>query len=178
MAEESLSLQSAFTQAESKCAYLDHFSSSSAPDYQAALASTIGAYTQCRHIVDQLSLFSPNESLEDIASNELQYLLLDYYLADLTLKRTSEISARKGILDEARTFYERFLGSLDSYDILSKDDTALWEQYRESRDTFSIVMASDAAVRRDKKITRFKVERDLKRKLEVRVVHFHFGRVD
>jgi immunoglobulin-binding protein 1 len=167
MESESRSLQVAFADAESKRAELDDFSSSSNPNYQATLNSAIATYTECRQIVDQISLFSPNESLEDIASNELQYLILDYYLADLTLKRTTDLSERKHVLTEGRGYYERFLRLLDSYDILNKSDARLWEQYRENKEGFTVVAVGDAAVRREHKINRFKAEKELKTKLEV-----------
>src|ERR1700761_6854688 len=167
MESESRSLQSAFLDAQSKRAELDDFHSSNSPDYQATLSSAIAAYSECRQLVDRISLFSPNESLEDIASSELQYLLLDYYLADLTLRRTTELSERKHVLDGGRVYYERFLRLLDSYDILGKSDATLWEQYRENKANFTVVITGDAVARREQKINRFKAEKELKRKLEV-----------
>jgi immunoglobulin-binding protein 1 len=167
MDSDSRSLHAVFAEAEAKRTQLDGFSSSSSPDYQAILSSALSIYSECLQIADRVSLFSPNESLEDIASNELQYLVVDYYLAELTLKRTTELAERGGVLDTARRHYERFLKLLDSYDILGKSDTSLWEQYRENRENFAVTMTADAAARREQKISRFKAEKELKRKLEV-----------
>lgn len=167
MDSEGRSVQSAFTDAESKRAQLDHYSSSSSPDYQATLTSAIAAFKESAETIDRVSLFSPNESLEDIASNELQYLVVYYYLADLTLRRTAELSARKDILIQGRAYYDRFLKLLDSYDILSKSEVALYERYTESRDDFSVVATSDMVARRAEKIAKLKEEKELKRKLEV-----------
>lgn len=40
---------------------------------QASLASALTKYKDCLEIVDDTSLFSPNEELEDISSGDLQY---------------------------------------------------------------------------------------------------------
>lgn len=44
--------------------------------YQQNLAAAIATYEDCLKLVDRLSLFSPNETLEDLTSGDLQYVLL------------------------------------------------------------------------------------------------------
>jgi len=90
---------------------------------------------------------------------------INYYLAELILKITG--GDRKFYLQRARASYERFLRLLDSHDILSKADARLLEKYLDSRDSFSTASATDAAARRETKISRFKGEKELKQKLEV-----------
>ena len=90
---------------------------------------------------------------------------INYYLAELILKITG--GDRKSYLQRARASYECFLRLLDSHDILSKVDARLLEKYLDSRDSFSTASATDAAARRETKISRFKGEKELKRKLEV-----------
>lgn len=90
---------------------------------------------------------------------------INYYLAELILKITG--GDRKSYLQRARASYERFLRLLDSHGILSKADARLLEKYLDSRDSFSTASATDAAARRETKISRFKGEKELKRKLEV-----------
>jgi len=41
---------------------------------------------QCDAMIDQLGLFSPNECKEDISTTDLKYLLVPYYLGELTEK--------------------------------------------------------------------------------------------
>lgn len=41
--------------------------------YQQNLAAAIATYEDCLKLADRISLFSPNESLEDLASGDLQY---------------------------------------------------------------------------------------------------------
>lgn len=43
--------------------------------YRENIASAIATYEECRQLADRLTLFSPNETLEDIASGDLRYVL-------------------------------------------------------------------------------------------------------
>lgn len=65
--------------------------------------------------------------------------------------------------------YERFLERLDNYDLLSSDDKRLYERYFDNPDSFTLTPANDAAERRQAKISRFREEKELKQKLEVRL---------
>lgn len=95
-----------------------------------------------------------------------RYLLINYRLADLIQRISSP--DRKQILQRARDAYERYLNLLDHYEILSPADKKLYNTYTESPTTFSTVSSSDPSVRRGAKIANFKLEKELKRKLEVR----------
>jgi immunoglobulin-binding protein 1 len=134
-------------------------------EFQETLTSAIATYEECLRVASQVSLFSPNESLEDLNSGDLQYLLINYHLAELTQRITS--GDRKANVLKARLFYERFLRLLDTYDVLSRSDSKLYETYTDNPNTFSTASTTDAVARRDTKIARFKEEKELKRKLEV-----------
>ena len=77
------------------------------------------------------------------------------------------VSSRKGVLEKARKTYERYLGLLDNYGILSKADKKLHERFLDSRSEFALLSNSDPSARRDIKISRLKQEQELKLKLEV-----------
>lgn len=98
-------------------------------------------------------------------------MTIPYHLADLIPKASAPISQRKSLLLQSREHYEKFLKLLDSYDMLGRSDTKLWESYLDDRDSFSTTTvgqgSKDAAARREGKIRRFKEEMELKRKLEV-----------
>jgi immunoglobulin-binding protein 1 len=105
-------------------------------------------------------------------------MAINYHLAELIQKVfTPEVSSRKEHLLQARARYERFLKLLDSYDMLSKGDAKLFESYNEDKQNFSTVSTKDAAARRDVKIARFREEKELKRKIEVRSVTIFLGRL-
>ena len=76
---------------------------------------------------------------------------------------------RRAVLQAAQGTYESFLALLDTYRLLSKSDQMLLERYREDRDEFSLISTSDTAARRDKKIARFKQEKELELKLEAQI---------
>lgn len=151
--------------------------------YQENVRAAIRTFEECRSLADRIQLFSQNETEDDISSGNLQYgslhpfwrqstdhayryLMIDYYLAELTLRDTT--LSRKFILLHAQDAFERFLTLLDTYSLLStKGDSSLYETYLDNRTTFTTAASSDAAARRDTKIARFRQETDLKRKLEV-----------
>ena len=89
-------------------------------------------------------------------------------LADL-LQR-SYTSDRETIIRRAFDQYERFLARLDEYNLLSDSDKKLYERYTASPSTFSLTPTNDAATRREVKINRLKEEKQLKQKLEVRLI--------
>ena len=93
-------------------------------------------------------------------------MAISYQIAELVQKITGGVAERKANLLRAQEFYERFLKLLDSYDVLGKSDVRLLEQYLEDRKNFSTVSTTDAAKRREVKISRFKEEKELKKKLE------------
>lgn len=93
-------------------------------------------------------------------------MLIDYYLAELVQKIIG--ADRKSNLFRARQSYEKFLKLLDSYDVLSKSDAKLYEKYQDAPNSFSTASTTDPTARRETKIARFRAEKDLKAKLEVR----------
>jgi immunoglobulin-binding protein 1 len=98
-----------------------------------------------------------------------RYLAINHHLAELIQRIFNpDISLRKANILLARKHYESFLKLLDSYDILSASDVKLFEAYTEDKASFSTANTRDAAARRDAKIARFREEKELKRKLEVR----------
>ena len=77
------------------------------------------------------------------------------------------ISSRKEVLERAREAYERYLGLLDNYGMLSKADKRLHERFTDNKTEFALLSSSDITARRETKISRFKQEQELKLKMEV-----------
>lgn len=69
MDESGSSLRELFSSAKGKQEELD----SSTATYQETLQSAISAYEQCRQHISRLAIFSPNEEVEDISTQDLQY---------------------------------------------------------------------------------------------------------
>lgn len=168
MDDDPRSLKDAFADAEAKRITLE--SSPFAPnssEYRDTVSSAVKLYQDCLSLISALSIFSPNESLEDLSTTDLPFLLTNFHLAELTQRLpSSSPQERKRILSAARDAYERYLHLLDSYDLLSPNYKKLLEQYTDAPTTFSTVSTSDPAARRDAKINNFKAEKELRSKLE------------
>ncbi|KAF2201241.1 type 2A phosphatase-associated protein 42 [Delitschia confertaspora ATCC 74209] len=158
------SIRALFSDAEKKRQGIESSYDTNSAAFQENLSSAIATYEECLKLAERASLFSPNETLDDIASSDLQYMAISYHLAELVLRITG--GDRKAYLHRARDYYDRFLKLLDSYDMLNKSDAKLLETYRENKDKFSVASTKDAGARREAKIARFREEKELKRKLE------------
>jgi immunoglobulin-binding protein 1 len=74
MSEQPQSLRALFSSAERARQELTSSYESNSPAFQENLSKTIATYEECLKLSEQISLFSPNESLEDISSSDLQYV--------------------------------------------------------------------------------------------------------
>lgn len=74
MANEPQNLRGLFSKAERSQQELAASYESNSLSFQENLSKTIATYEECIKLADQVSLFSPNETLEDIASSDLQYV--------------------------------------------------------------------------------------------------------
>ncbi|KAG4429772.1 hypothetical protein IFR05_014750 [Cadophora sp. M221] len=162
MAEQSI--RSLYSSAEKQRKDIEASWDSNTATYQQNLAAAIATYDDCLKLADRLSLFSPNETLEDLTSGDLQYLLINYRLADLILRISSK--DRKSTLQRAREAYEKYLSLLDHYEILDTAQKKLYSNYTEYPKTFSTINNADPNLRRGAKIANFKLEKDLKSKLD------------
>jgi len=68
------SLRATFDRAEALRASLEKTHDCNCESYQTKLKSTIKTYEECKKLVAGLSLFSPNETLEDVSSPEIRYV--------------------------------------------------------------------------------------------------------
>ncbi len=70
--EPDSNIRTLFTTAKTQRQELDSSPDPTSALYQENLQSAITALETCRKIADRISLFSPNETQEDIASGDLQ----------------------------------------------------------------------------------------------------------
>ena len=63
------SLREIFSSAKGKQEELD----SGTARYQEMLQATISAFEECRKLISKLAVFSPNEEIEEISTQDLQY---------------------------------------------------------------------------------------------------------
>ena len=163
MSEDGINLRLLYEAADQLRVQLDSLQVNS-EQYQGRLHEAISKYEQCREFASKVSLFSSNESVDDISTNDLRYMAVDYHLGDLTARNFTR--DRRLILEKAQDAYTRYLNRLDDYGLLSKDGRALWKRYMDDKDSFSILTSNDPSVRRNAKITRFQQEKELKQKIQ------------
>ncbi|KAI5840701.1 TAP42-like protein [Morchella snyderi] len=156
--EDSTSLRSIFDTASRLRVEIEESYDYQSDVYQDKLRAAVTSYQKCKDLIDQISLFSSNEGLEDVSSSEIRYILVDFYLAELSLKENAQ--DREAVLKRSRTLYNRFLSLCDTYDLLSKTDKSAFEK--------GAVLSSpaDPATRRNEKIAKYKAEKELKAKIE------------
>jgi len=91
-------------------------------------------------------------------------MLVGYHLADLTSKQPS--SDRASILKQSKSLYIKFLNLCDVYDLLSNYDRNIL-QPSDPGEFKASSAPIDAAARRNQKIAKFKLEKELKAKIDV-----------
>lgn len=74
MSNEDQSIRGLFAKAERAREELGTSYEPNSPTYQENLTNTIATYLQCLKKAEDFSLFSPNETLEDITSSDIQYV--------------------------------------------------------------------------------------------------------
>ncbi|OCH93879.1 TAP42-like protein [Obba rivulosa] len=105
--------------------------------------------------VSTLSLFSPNDQLADIATRDLVYLLVPYVISEVEGRiRTIDPEERLERVQRAQRYLQRFLASLETYEIVPESEKALYA-HRTSTIT-------DAVKRREVKIKQYQKEKELK----------------
>jgi hypothetical protein len=72
MSEQPKSIRRLFLEAEQARQTLSSSYDTNTSTFQESLSAAIATYEQCLQLADQVSLFSPNESLDDISSSDLQ----------------------------------------------------------------------------------------------------------
>ncbi|KAL3472100.1 TAP42-like protein [Aspergillus californicus] len=162
--EQPKTLSALFTEAKREKTALESRPDSNTEAYRSDVNATIAKLEECQRLASALSMFSSNELLEDISTNDLPYLTVDYHIAELLQRSYS--SDREATLQRVLRQYERYLARLEDYRILNDKDRKLYERYAANPESFSLTATNDAATRRDVKITRFREEKELKQRLE------------
>ncbi|PIN27122.1 Protein phosphatase 2A-associated protein [Handroanthus impetiginosus] len=108
---------------------------------------------KCEEMIGKLGLFSPNETKEDISTTNLKYLLVPYYLAELTEKISEE--DRIQILKASQAKLKEFISFCEAMELVPAEELESSTQ----------LMGNTFADRRAKKIARFKRQKAAESKL-------------
>ncbi|ORX54290.1 putative TOR signaling pathway regulator [Piromyces finnis] len=133
--------------------------SSNDENFQKQVNDAIRHFTRASILVQQLSIFSINETVDDINTSDLKFLLIKVYLGELYLKIVNPNSDREKILETAKSHLNEYLSNCELYELFSQND----KEYLEAKLTNKTFNASR---NREEKIARYKREKETKNKIE------------
>jgi len=108
----------------------------------------------CTKLVSSLQLFSKNETIEDVSTLSVKYLLLPYLLGELTNNLpVADIGARKSYLESAIIYYRDFVDRCRLLSIIEEHST-----YESNRNHIDV---------RSEKIRKLKELKELNHKLDL-----------
>ncbi|CEG78647.1 hypothetical protein RMATCC62417_13223 [Rhizopus microsporus] len=156
---EDLSLGQLFSLGQKILTELENTSlSSSDPEYQSKVNKSIAYLNQADAFVSRLHLFSENEIIDDINTNDIKFLLITAYLGDLTLRLTG-VDNRGDTLNKAKAYIQRFLSTCQTHQLITKDDINVLEQLEANK-------KPNPALQREQKIARYKREKEIKQTVQ------------
>ncbi|KZP21163.1 TAP42-like protein [Athelia psychrophila] len=127
---------------------------------QELIRSALGDLRSLSSRISTLSLFSSNESLEDISTRDLVYLLVPFVAAELQGRvKAIEHDVRMSHLGTAQRYLKSFVGMLEQYEIVPAGDRELYEQRSGN--------VKDPAKRRELKIKQYQKEKELRTRIEI-----------
>ncbi|WOK99869.1 PP2A regulatory subunit TAP46 [Canna indica] len=131
-----------------------HFMASESSIDQNVLRKGIQALRRCDEMISKLGLFSSNETKDDVSTANLKYLLVPFYIAELTEKVAEEDKIK--VLKISQDHLKEFISICEALELVPEEE--LEASHQGGPDTF--------ATRRAKKIARFKRQRAAEAKLQ------------
>ncbi|CAH1104953.1 unnamed protein product [Psylliodes chrysocephalus] len=133
-------------------------------EWQAKIKRTMKTFEQATRLVSISDLFSTNEGIEEISTNDLQYFLLPALLGSLTLKLTT--GERKEVVDVAEIYFKDFLKRCNEYGISNYQFKEKDKENDDGKEKTEFEKLEISVNTRANKIQRFKEQKELKSKLE------------
>jgi immunoglobulin-binding protein 1 len=182
--EAESSIRTLLTEADALKEELGSYPDSNSDEYQSKLSAALKKYEDAKDVVARASMFSLNESLEDMATADMRYkaplrgvcwdgwmgltgicrcLLIPFHIAELNMRVKS--TDRKAVLQRSMTLYKDFITYCDAYELVSKEERTAAENAGTGRPVSTL--PTDPGARRTAKIAQFKAEKELKARIEV-----------
>lgn len=132
---------------------------------QMSIKAAISKFEKATNLVSMLGLFSRNESLEELPTETLQYLLLPALLGTLNLKLCGQ--PRKDIINVAEIYFRDFLQRCKDYGVTDVEVPQISDnsQGTVSRPQSEQAKIANMVLSREAKIKRYKEQKELKDKL-------------
>ncbi|KAL1518383.1 hypothetical protein ABEB36_002014 [Hypothenemus hampei] len=133
------------------------------PDVQRNVQKAISLLEQATRLVSLVNIFSNNEEIDELATNDIQYLLLPALLGFLTAKLTSR--ERKEVIEVAEIYFKDFLQRTNTFKLSNYkfNEGARDEETTEQSELEQLSMAVNT---RANKIQKFREHKELKSQLE------------
>lgn len=132
--------------------------------YQSQLSKCIQLLEQSTLMVNELTLFSKNETAEEIPSSDIRYLLLPGLLGDLTMKITTD--ERTDVLHRAKVYWRDFLSRCKCYDLTEEDIPEEPSKDKTGNQTTGPPNLRAMEANRAAKIKRYKEKKEVEEKLK------------
>ncbi|XP_067621649.1 immunoglobulin-binding protein 1 isoform X4 [Eurosta solidaginis] len=137
-------------------------------EYQHKIKNTMSKFEAATTFVNQIGLFSPNELIDEVSTDSLQYLLLPFFLGKVALKLQHE--DRGEVLKIAEVYFNDFLHRCKEYELCDDQKMATNAEGGNKDELAELMRAAHA---RNDKITQFRKKKELeefinKMKLAVR----------
>ncbi|ODV86315.1 hypothetical protein CANARDRAFT_6802 [[Candida] arabinofermentans NRRL YB-2248] len=142
-------------------------------EFQNQLSETLNELKNVKSTLNQLSLFSMNESLDEVDTRYIKYLAMDYHLAQAMENGGMSPSgggpkARLANLKLVDSMYLQFLYTLDNYGVLSEAQSKMLDSFENAYDPkLDEVRVKDGVRRREAKIESYKLEKELEAKVKI-----------
>ncbi|KAI7849282.1 TAP42-like protein [Circinella umbellata] len=129
--------------------------------YQTKVRDGLGRLERANDLVRQLSVFSSNEILDDINTQDLRFLLIPIYLGGLTLKITDPNGNRGLILETAKNYFISFLNTCQEHQLMREEDSRVYKHSQEqaAETITAAIMKLNPAQQRQQKIDQYKREK-------------------
>ncbi len=116
-----------------------------------------------------LSLFSSNETIEDISTKSLPFLAVEHFLAMALVSlpvQQGKIANRRKLVKRSIELWSSFLGKLEKLELLSKEEIKEYHLLLEDVGGDDLLLRPLPPPNRDVKIARFKAKQQTKREIE------------
>ncbi|KAL0901970.1 hypothetical protein ABMA27_007110 [Loxostege sticticalis] len=131
---------------------------------QMSIKSAIAKFEKATNLVSLSGMFSRNESIEELPTETLQYLLLPALLGTLTLKLSS--TPRKDLINVAEIYFKDFLQRCKDYGVTDVEVPQTSDsQGIVARPNSEQAKIASMVLTREAKIKRYKEMKELKEKL-------------
>ncbi|XP_053959342.1 immunoglobulin-binding protein 1 [Anastrepha ludens] len=140
-------------------------------EYQLKVKDVMSKFEAATTFVNRIGLFSPNELIDEVSTDSLQYLLLPFFLGKTALRLKQE--DRGEVLQIAEVYFKDFLQRCEEYDLCGARKSDESGGSAEGGNPNELAELMRAAHARNNKIAQFRKKKELeefvkKMKLAVR----------